>query len=290
MKKMRFLLVLLVGISIVSCTNDLDEMLGTQNLQTRSVEPRFTGNISESQAIALMNKFLDAPSFFYFEDVIGFDPTTSISTGSFTVNRNGKTIHVRSIQVGVIGKNGKYGVYGTPVTSKEFYSLRNGMVLHGEPIYEENDVERANPVGMRYYYTTNDVNHSQNCWIAIPSSIVLMGSIAGRLAVAESPVYAASKAGVRSLARSLAADFVTKGIRVNVVSPGPTDTPAYRKLKGEGNTLQQVEWEKKLSTIPMNRLGTPEEVAKAVLFLASSDSSFTTGAEILVDGGEVYLS
>lgn len=56
---------------------------------------------------------------------------------------------------------------GTPVTSKEFYSLRNGMVLHGEPIYEENDVERANPVGMRYYYTTNDVNHSQNCWIAI---------------------------------------------------------------------------------------------------------------------------
>ena len=142
MKKMRFLLVLLVGISIVSCTNDLDEMLGTQNLQTRSVEPRFTGNISESQAIALMNKFLDAPSFFYFEDVIGFDPTTSISTGSFTVNRNGKTIHVRSIQVGVIGKNGKYGVYGTPVTSKEFYSLRNGMVLHGEPIYEENDVER----------------------------------------------------------------------------------------------------------------------------------------------------
>jgi len=71
MKKMRFLLVLLVGISIVSCTNDLDEMLGTQNLQTRSVEPRFTGNISESQAIALMNKFLDAPSFFYFEDVIG---------------------------------------------------------------------------------------------------------------------------------------------------------------------------------------------------------------------------
>lgn len=58
-------------------------------------------------------------------------------------------------------------VYGTPVTSKEFYSLRNGMVLHGEPIYEENDVERANPVGMRYYYTTNDVNHSQNCWIAI---------------------------------------------------------------------------------------------------------------------------
>lgn len=123
-----------------------------------------------------------------------------------------------------------------------------------------------------------------------PSSIVLAGSIAGRLAVAESPVYAASKAGVRSLARSLAADFVTKGIRVNVVSPGPTDTPAFRKLKGEGGTVQRAMWEKELNAIPMNRLGTPEEVAKTVLFLASSDSSFTTGAEILVDGGEVYLA
>ena len=64
MKKISFLLALLVGISIVSCTNELDEMVGKQNLQTRSIEPRFTGNISENQAIALMNKFLDAPSFF----------------------------------------------------------------------------------------------------------------------------------------------------------------------------------------------------------------------------------
>lgn len=126
--------------------------------------------------------------------------------------------------------------------------------------------------------------------MANPSSIVLAGSIAGRLAVAESPVYAASKAGVRSLARSLAADFIAKGIRVNVVSPGPTDTPGFRRLKGESDTVQRTVWEKELNAIPMNRLGTPEEVAKTVLFLASSDSSFTTGAEILVDGGEVYLA
>ena len=85
MKKMRFLLVLLVGISIVSCTNDLDEMLGTQNLQTRSVEPRFTGNISESQAIALMNKFLDAPSFFYFEDVIVYSHNDSLLPSSMVL-------------------------------------------------------------------------------------------------------------------------------------------------------------------------------------------------------------
>lgn len=126
--------------------------------------------------------------------------------------------------------------------------------------------------------------------MANPSSIVLAGSIAGRLAVIESPVYAASKAGVRSLARSLAANFVSKGIRVNVVSPGPTDTPAFRELKGKGGTVQREMWEKELNSIPMKRLAKPEEVAKTVLFLASSESSFTTGAEILVDGGEVYLA
>lgn len=126
--------------------------------------------------------------------------------------------------------------------------------------------------------------------MANPSSIVLAGSIAGRLAVADSPVYAASKAGVRSLARSLAADFVTKGIRVNVVSPGPTDTSGYRGLRGKGGIVPREIREKELNAIPMNRLGTPEEVANTVLFLASSDSSFITGSELLVDGGEVCLA
>jgi len=119
-----------------------------------------------------------------------------------------------------------------------------------------------------------------------PSSIVLAGSIAGRLAGPNSSVYAASKAGVRSLARSLAAGLIEKGIRVNVVSPGPTDTPAYRRSKtnGDCNPLDILKHD--LQNIPMKRLATPDEVANTVLFLASSDSSFITGAEILVDGGE----
>lgn len=123
-----------------------------------------------------------------------------------------------------------------------------------------------------------------------PSSIVLAGSIAGRLSGAGSPVYAASKAGVRSLARSIAADSVEKGIRVNVVSPGPTDTPAYERSMTQGDDDPLAILERDLRSIPMKRLATPEEVANAVLFLSSNDSSFTTGSELLVDGGEVCLA
>lgn len=149
-----------------------------------------------------------------------------------------------------------------------------------------------------YWYRIMDINlkgmfFTIQCMLPLmcnPSSIVLAGSIAGRLSLAEAPVYAAAKAGVRSFARSLAADFINKGIRVNVVSPGPTDTPGYRSLRGEDNTELQTICEKEVDAIPMNRIGTPEEVAKTVLFLASSDSSFTTGSEILVDGGEVNLA
>ncbi len=91
-------------------------------------------------------------------------------------------------------------------------------------------------------------------------------------------VYGASKAAVRSLARTWANELAPKGIRVNVVSPGPIDTAMFAKasdeLRGAVTTL-----------IPLGRLGRPEEVAAAALFLASDDSSFTTGAELCVDGG-----
>lgn len=122
-----------------------------------------------------------------------------------------------------------------------------------------------------------------------PSSIVLAGSIAGRMAGLEASVYAASKAGVRSLGRSLAAGLIEKGVRVNVVSPGPTDTPIYKRSKTKGYDTPLEIMKQEIKSIPMARLATPEEVANAVLFLASSDSSFITGSEILVDGGEVNL-
>jgi NAD(P)-dependent dehydrogenase (short-subunit alcohol dehydrogenase family) len=119
-----------------------------------------------------------------------------------------------------------------------------------------------------------------------PSSIVLTGSISGRLANPRAPVYAASKAGLRSLGRSLAACLVERGIRVNVVSPGPTDTPAYDRARKHQADQLPVILEDEIACIPMKRMGKPEEVAEAVLFLASDDASFTTGTEFLVDGGE----
>ena len=122
-----------------------------------------------------------------------------------------------------------------------------------------------------------------------PSSIVFTGSISGRLSNPRAASYAASKAGLRSLGRSLAAAFVDRGIRVNVVSPGPTDTPAYeRARKHEASQLPLI-LEDEIASIPMKRMGRPEEVAQAVLFLASEDASFTTGTEFLVDGGEASL-
>jgi NAD(P)-dependent dehydrogenase (short-subunit alcohol dehydrogenase family) len=101
-------------------------------------------------------------------------------------------------------------------------------------------------------------------------------------------VYAAIKAAVRSFARTWASELRDRGIRVNAVSPGATDTPGIdtvaRMLFGGPNAEQEFENYQR-SIVPMGRYGTPDEVAKAVLFLASDLSSFTTGADIPVDGG-----
>ncbi len=116
------------------------------------------------------------------------------------------------------------------------------------------------------------------------ASIVLTTSIAADLGVPTSSVYAASKAALSSLTRTLANELAPKGIRVNEVSPGPIETPIFSKL---GLTKDQASGFKEtmVGMVPLGRLGTPEEVAKAVLFLASSDSTFLLGAKIRIDGG-----
>jgi NAD(P)-dependent dehydrogenase (short-subunit alcohol dehydrogenase family) len=117
------------------------------------------------------------------------------------------------------------------------------------------------------------------------SSIILTGSIGALKGIPTGSVYAASKAGLRALGRCFAAELVGRGIRVNVVSPGPTDTPIIGRTAGLPPQAIPVIREQMIRNTPMHRMGTPEEVAAAVLFLASSDAGFVTGIDFLVDGG-----
>jgi len=118
-------------------------------------------------------------------------------------------------------------------------------------------------------------------------AVVLTTSIADETGMPSASVYAASKAALRSLARTLAAELLPRGVRVNAISPGPIDTPILGKtgLPQEAITafLTQV-----TEANPMKRVGTPDEVARAVLFLAF-EATYTTGAELLVDGGVTQL-
>ena len=117
------------------------------------------------------------------------------------------------------------------------------------------------------------------------SAIVLTGSIGALKGIPTGSVYAASKAGLRALGRCFAAELVGKGIRVNVVSPGPTDTPIIGRTAGLPAQAIPMLREQMIRNVPMHRMGTPEEVAAAVLFLASNESAFVTGIDFLVDGG-----
>lgn len=117
-----------------------------------------------------------------------------------------------------------------------------------------------------------------------PASIVLNTSCLDEMGMSGMSIYSASKAAVRSLARSFSAELVGQGIRVNAVSPGPIETPIYSKLGMPAEAVQSMA-EGLIGQIPMGRFGQADEVAKAVLFLASDDSSFMLGEEIVVDGG-----
>lgn len=119
-------------------------------------------------------------------------------------------------------------------------------------------------------------------------TIVLCGSINGSKGFAASSLYSASKAALRSFARSWTEDLKQKGIRVNVVSPGPTHTNV---LEASGYTSDQITGVKDrlARAIPLGRMADPAEVASSVLFLASNDSSFVAGAELFVDGGYAQI-
>jgi NAD(P)-dependent dehydrogenase (short-subunit alcohol dehydrogenase family) len=115
-------------------------------------------------------------------------------------------------------------------------------------------------------------------------AIVLTGSIVSIKGFPDFSIYSATKAALRSFARTWTSDLKDRGIRVNVISPGPVDTPLLNASFSDPEKMKTL-----ASTISMGRLGRPEEIATAVVFLASSDASFITGAELFVDGGAAQV-
>jgi NAD(P)-dependent dehydrogenase (short-subunit alcohol dehydrogenase family) len=116
------------------------------------------------------------------------------------------------------------------------------------------------------------------------AGIVLTSSVVASKGYPGTSVYSATKSALRSLARTFAAELVDRGIRVNVVSPGPIYTPILSKSGMPQSGVDAFE-AAVTSRVPMKRLGTPEEVAHAVLFLASTEASYITGVDLNVDGG-----
>jgi NAD(P)-dependent dehydrogenase (short-subunit alcohol dehydrogenase family) len=116
------------------------------------------------------------------------------------------------------------------------------------------------------------------------ASIILNASIVASKGLSSNSVYSATKAAVRSFARTWTTDLKDRRIRVNAISPGSIDTPGLSDLLAPAEVGEE---RKKMisASVPLGRFGTPEEIAKAVVFLASDDSSYITGTELFVDGG-----
>src|SRR5438552_6469864 len=162
-------------------------------------------------------------------------------------------------------------------------------------VFANAGVARHAPLGTiteEFYASIFDINVKEILFTvqkALPllpdgAAIILNASIVGSKGFASNSVYSATKAAVRSFARTWTSDLKDRHIRVNAVSPGATDTPGLNELLGSSETGQQRA-KTIASTVPLGRRGTPDEIAKAVVFLASDDSSFITGAELFVDGG-----
>jgi NAD(P)-dependent dehydrogenase (short-subunit alcohol dehydrogenase family) len=162
-------------------------------------------------------------------------------------------------------------------------------------VFANAGVARYAPLGTiteEFYHSIFDINVKgllftvQKALPLLPdgASIILNASIVASKGFAANSVYSATKAAVRSFARTWTTDLKDRRIRVNAVSPGSTDTPGLSDLLASSEVGEE---RKKMiaNTVPLGRFGTPDEIAKAVVFLASDDSSYITGTELFVDGG-----
>jgi NAD(P)-dependent dehydrogenase (short-subunit alcohol dehydrogenase family) len=120
------------------------------------------------------------------------------------------------------------------------------------------------------------------------ATIVLNGSINAHIGMPNSSVYSASKAALISLAKTLSSELLSRGVRVNVISPGPVETPIFRSLGVPVEQLPDIA-ASILAQIPLKRFGTPDEIASAVLYLSSAESAFIVGTELVIDGGMSQL-
>jgi NAD(P)-dependent dehydrogenase (short-subunit alcohol dehydrogenase family) len=119
-------------------------------------------------------------------------------------------------------------------------------------------------------------------------SIILNASVGASKGVATTSVYSATKAAIRSFARTWTVDLKARKIRVNAISPGPIDTPIFNSVAHTEEEIKQIK-ANLVAAVPMGRMGSPDEIAKAVSFLASDDSSYITGIELFVDGGMAQI-
>jgi NAD(P)-dependent dehydrogenase (short-subunit alcohol dehydrogenase family) len=119
-------------------------------------------------------------------------------------------------------------------------------------------------------------------------SIILNASINASKGFETSSVYSATKAAIRSFARTWTVELKHRKIRVNAISPGPIDTPIFSTVIQTEEQIEQIKTSL-VASVPMGRMGSPDEVAKAVSFLASDDSSYVTGIELFVDGGMAQI-
>lgn len=152
-----------------------------------------------------------------------------------------------------------------------------GATRHVEAVDEEfyDEVMDTNLKGV--YFT---VQRSLE-YLDVTASIILISSIAGHFTWPEHSIYSAAKAGVCSLARGFASDLISRGIRVNAISPGFTDTPIFDKVKKERENFM----EERAKTIPNKRFASSEEIANAAIFLSSAAGNYIVGHDVVIDGG-----